>query len=240
MVTYGIDWRAVYQVIAASFAIAAIAFVANKLPPLPPNDRIDWSSFKSLVSDKKFLVLCACMFLYTGSEVGAWGWMATFMKETLHFDILKSSMAVGLFWLAMIVGRLIFTPLSLKYPPKALVRLLAFSATASTVFSGLVHNEILIWLGVALLGLTYSSQWSLIVAYGSEQYQQSTGTVFALLVGSGGIGMAVVPLFMGVVGQYISVNVSMISPALFFLIIGIIFILIDVKKNKADDLEIKI
>jgi FHS family glucose/mannose:H+ symporter-like MFS transporter len=192
------------------------------------------------MTDKRFLLLCLCMFLYTGSEVGAWGWMSTFMKENVGFDIIKSSLAVGIFWMSMIIGRLVSAPLTYKITPRVLMMILAYASAIVTVLSGLVINEMLIWILVVLMGLAYSSQWPAIVSYGSSHYTKSTGTVFALLVGCGGLGMSVVPFFMGVIGQYVSVSVSMITPAAFFLGVGLIFANINrVKTNSNNDRQVE-
>jgi fucose permease len=86
-----------------------------------------------------------------------------------------------------------------------------------------VGAKLAVWAVIAGLGLAYSSQWPLIVAYGSERYTASSGTVFALLVGSGGLGTTVVPYAMGLIGQQASIRAAMISPALLFAAIVVIF-----------------
>ena len=35
------------------------------------------ASIIALVRDRRFLLICLCMMLYTGAEVGSWGWMST-------------------------------------------------------------------------------------------------------------------------------------------------------------------
>jgi fucose permease len=227
MISTNISWRSIYIFLSIVFVVAMVIFIINKLPALPKQEKMSWLSFRGLVTDRRFLLLCLSMFLYTGSEVGAWGWMSTFMREKVGFDIIKSSVAVGIFWLSMIIGRLTTAPLTLKITPRVLLMILAYAAAVITVLSGLATNEILIWILVVFLGLSYSSQWPAIVSYGSDHYKKSTGTVFALLIGCGGLGMSVVPFFMGVIGQYVNISVSIITPAVLFLGIGLIFANID-------------
>jgi len=90
-----------------------------------------------------------------------------------------------------------------------------------------VVAKLAVWAVIVGLGLAYSSQWPLIVAYGSERYPASSGTVFALLVGSGGLGTTVVPYLMGVIAQQTSIRMAMISPAILFIAIVLIFWRID-------------
>jgi fucose permease len=223
----GVGWKTDYYVLSSIFLILTIVFIINKLPSLPMSDKISFVFLKTLLTDKKFLFFCLCMFFYTGSEVGGWGWMATFMQREFHFSLAQSSIAVGVFWAAIIVGRLICTVVNLRVSSRILIIILAYLSVVVTIISGLVKNEIEIWIVIIVLGLAFSGQWSLIVAYGSDHYKKSSGTVLAVFVGSGGIGMAVIPFIMGIIGQRLGIRASMMSTALCFLAIGMIFMMID-------------
>lgn len=100
---------------------------------------------------------------------------------------------------------------------------LAGLTALTTPASGLVTARTAVWMVIAALGLTYTSQWPLIAAYGSERYTASSGTVFALLVGGGGLGTTVVPYLMGLIGERASICAAMISPAALFLARGCMF-----------------
>jgi len=231
-VSAGVSWKSIYYILACLFLIIAVVFIINKLPPTPKLESISWVGLKNLITDKKFLLICLCMVLYTGAEVSGWGWMSTFLKQNLHFSMTKSSIAVGVFWFAIVVGRLICTPLTLKYSTRIITMVLAFISVLVTALSGIVRSEFAVWAVIIAMGLAYSSQWGLIVSYGNEHYKRYTGTVFALLVGSGGLGMAILPFLTGIIGQYVSIRSAMISLALPFLLIGLIFTAIDRIKAK--------
>ena len=219
----GFDWRLCYAMLGIVALILTVLFVAIRVPELASTDRISWAAFVALVRDRRFLLICLCMMLYTGAEVGSWGWMSTFLTRSLGFSIIESSVAVGLFWAAMTVGRLLCGQLTLRYDLRTIVISLAGLAAVATLASGLVEARAAVWVVIAALGLTYSSQWPLIAAYGSERYTASSGTVFALLVGSGGLGTTVVPYLMGLIGERASIRAAMISPAVLFLAIVAIF-----------------
>lgn len=219
----GFDWRLCYAMLGALALALTGLFVAVRAPELASTDRISWLAFTGLVRDRRFLLICLCMLLYTGAEVGSWGWMSTFLTRSLGFSIVESSVAVGVFWTAMTVGRLLCGQLTLRYDLRTIVIGLAGLAALATLASGLVSARAAVWLVIAALGLTYSSQWPLIAAYGSERYTASSGTVFALLVGSGGLGTTVVPYLMGLIGEQVTIRAAMISPAALFLAIAAIF-----------------
>jgi fucose permease len=163
------------------------------------------------------------MILYTGSEVGGWGWMSTFLKQNLKFSITKSSIAVGIFWGAISIGRIICGRLSLRYSAKSIIIALSLLSAIVTVLSGFVVGEIAVLLGIAAMGLAYSSLWPLIASYGGNYHKENSGTVYALLIGSGSVGSAIIPLLMGIIAQNINIRVAMISPAILFLMVAIIF-----------------
>ncbi len=219
----GISWGMTYVILAVIFFAVTVIFAVNKMPVSPYSNEISFSFLKSLLKDKRFLLICLSMLLYTGSEVGAWGWMSTYTQNEFNFSPAKSSLAVGIFWASIIVGRLICTMFSLRYSSRIMVIMLASSSVVVAIFSGLVQSEIQVWLMIIAMGLFFSGQWPLIVAYGSEHYKKSLGTIFAVFVSSGGVGMSVIPFMMGVIGEHLSMKLSMMSTALYFLIIVIAF-----------------
>lgn len=230
----GVSWQTCYYVLSILFVIISVVFYANKLPALPPPDKVSLKFLGTLVTDKKFLLICLCMFLYTGAEVGAWGWMSTFMQNEFKFSVSQSSVAVGVFWTAIVVGRFLCTIVNMRIKTRIIIIVLAFFSVIVSIFTGLAQSELQVWLTTIILGLALSGQWSLIAAYGSDIYRKSSGTIIAALVGSGGVGMAVIPFIMGVIGQYVGVRASMMSTAVFFLGIGLVFMVIDKIKPKKE------
>jgi fucose permease len=217
------DWRACYAILGVLTLALAGMFVSIRAPLLSATDRISWSAFAALMRDRRFLLICLCVLLYTGAEVGSWGWMSTFLSRGAGFSIVESGAAVGVFWAAMTLGRFLCGRLTLRYDLRSIIITLASLAVLVTLVSGFVVGRLAVWAVIVGLGLAYSSQWPLIVAYGGERYTASSGTVFALLVGSGGLGTTVVPYAIGLIGQQTSIRAAMISPAILFAAIAIIF-----------------
>lgn len=224
MLGMGISWQSCYFTLGIIFLVLTVAFASIKLPLLPSEERLSWTDFTYLVKDQKFLLICLCLFLYTGSEVGGWGWLSTFVKQNLRFSAVKSSLAVGVFWMSMIIGRFICTLLTRKVRIGYMVIMLSFLASIVTwMFGILSSNQYFIWLLVTLMGLTYSGIWPLLVSYGCAQFEKNKGTVSALLMGSGGIGASIIPLSMGVIAQLLDTSWAIITPALLLFLLGFIF-----------------
>jgi Fucose permease len=223
LINSGFPWQLCYFILAGVFLLLTTIFCCIKFPALAQSNKISWNGFTKLISDSKFLIICLCMFFYTGSEIGGWGWMATFCKQNLKFTPLKSSMAVAVFWGAMSIGRLICGRLSLHFSSRKIIIVLASLSTVATVLAGVIQNEIVVFLVITIMGLAYSSQWPLIVAYGSKYHPENSGIVYALLIGCGGFGSTLIPLLMGFIADNTNSRIAMISPAIWFLAIALIF-----------------
>jgi FHS family glucose/mannose:H+ symporter-like MFS transporter len=222
-----ISWRLVYQVVGAVAAVITLWFVINKLPPLPKAEKIHLKDVSALMSDVRFLMICFCLFSYTGAESSGWGWLSTYAETNLGFSVFESSAAVAVFWIAVTVGRLIIALSIKKLNLAKLIISLAVSAGVVCVAMGVMRQGIFVWIAIALLGMACSAQWGLILSYGTERYRRNSGTVFAVLLASGGLGMSSITYLMGFVGDRLGMRVSLMIPALFFMLIAFMFIVIE-------------
>jgi len=224
IVASGANWRLCYYITVAISLTTAFLFSKVSLPMSSKSSTVNLGELKRIFGDKKLMLICLCMAFYTGSEVGGWGWMSTFLKQGLMFSIIKSSVAVGVFWIAMSIGRIFCGRLILKYKTRNIMIILGFSSSIVTALSGLVSFEIAAWIIIILMGITYSSQWPLILDYGGKQSKTSSGMVFSVLVGFGGIGSTTVPYLMGLTSQFTNIHFAMASPAVLLLLVGLIFL----------------
>jgi len=231
VVASGINWQVYYFVMGLISIVLGLFLAMARVPNIRSEEGISWQVFKGLLSDKRFLLICLCMFLYTGSEVGSWGWMTTFLKENMNFDIVKSGIAVAAFWASMTVSRFICGYLTLKFSEKWIIISLAFVSAIFVLLMGFELSETMMWIVIIGLGFSFSSQWPLIATFGSKDYPASSGTAFALLVGSGGLGGTVIPYAIGFVGDKVNVHIAAMSPTIFLIAIVIIFMGIDKKKT---------
>jgi FHS family glucose/mannose:H+ symporter-like MFS transporter len=163
------------------------------------------------------------MFLYTGSEIGSWGWMSTFLKNNLNFTLVEGSLAVGVFWLAMTIGRFLVGQASFKFRTSQLVILLSFLSSFIILLSIIFTSIPMMWILVFLMGLSFSSIWPLMLAYGGDYRKSTSGTLFSVLVGAGGIGATIIPLLMGITAEQFGSRFPMVLPLFFLFLVGFIF-----------------
>ena len=222
-VSGGLGWRGAYYILSGFILVMALLFITVKIPKLKVVDRVNIHFIKSILSDKKFLLICLCLIFYTGTEVGVWGWLSTFLKTTMNFSISDSAWSVGIFWVSMLIGRMICGRLSLKYDIKYIIIVLALLSGMATILAGLVKSGLLVWFVTGTIGLCYSSIYPFLVSMGGRI--KSNATAFSLLVGSGSAGSIVVPFLMGIVAEEVNMSFAMLSPAiLLFLIVPAILL----------------
>jgi FHS family glucose/mannose:H+ symporter-like MFS transporter len=232
VVGIGAKWQLFYFVLGLVSVVLMVLMAIEKVPNRYSDDSISWPIFKGLLMDSRFLLICLCMFLYTGSEIGSWGWMTTFLKGNMGFGIVKSGIAVAAFWLGMTISRFICGYLALIYKDKYIIMILAGFSSLFIFVSGFELGEAMMWFVIIGLGFSFSSQWPLIATFGSRDYPASTGTVFALLVGSGGLGGTIIPFVMGLIGDKYNTHIAAMSPTFFFVAIVVIFAFIDKPRKR--------
>jgi FHS family glucose/mannose:H+ symporter-like MFS transporter len=169
------------------------------------------------------------MFFYSGAEVGSWGWLSTYLTVDRGATLAAAGAAVSLLWGAVIAGRLVCGKLAHKFKSGKLVPLLAFITALALVLLAAAPGNLPVWPVILLVGLGYSSQWPFIAAYGASLHKEYSGASYALLIGSCGVGMSVIPGLLGIVGKKAGMRAAMGSPAVLLILVGAIFLFLNFK-----------
>ena len=149
--------------------------------------------------------------------------MSEYMEVNLAFSVLKSSIAIGVFWLSMTLGRIIILPIIEKIGSRAMVGVLAVGGAITTFLAAFVSSEAFAWAITVLMGLFYSGQYGIMLGQGGKRHKDYSGTTFAFLISSGGIAMATIPALLGVVTESFGVFVAQILPAFLFVILFFVY-----------------
>ncbi|MDR3644857.1 MAG: MFS transporter [Clostridia bacterium] len=224
VVSSGLSWRVCYIGLGILSICLTAALVICKIPKAVSDRGFSPADLKYCLKDVRFLLVCVCMLLYTGSEVGGWGWLCTLLKQKYSFGASMSSIAVAVFWGGMTIGRLICGSLTLRFKTRDLIIFLSVGSAVVTALSCFISSNVAIWAIIACMGLTYSSQYPLLVSFGDSHSSVPSGTSFATMMGSGGVGSMIIPYLMGVIGSASTMSAAMLLPAVMLLLIGVIFI----------------
>lgn len=222
MMKMGNSWRFNYIVLAILIFVLFFAMIKLQICEKPGSEKLNLKDLKETLWDKRFLRICLCIALYAGTELGVWGWMSTFMKKELALSGSAAILIVSVFWMTMTIGRLICGRLMKYFNVRSIIISSSLISSLAVLLSGLIEGEVLILINVIVLGLSFSSIFPLLLSEGSSINPSSTA--FAVMVGSSGIGIIVIPFIIGLLGDFAGMSIAMMSPGIFLVIIALLFV----------------
>lgn len=138
-------------------------------------------------------------FLYVGIEASIGNWMSTYATRATTWTFAGSTLAVALFWAALVSGRAI-TPVILSWLSElGLFRASVFAAITGVSLLLIAHRPLTILAGSVLSGLALAPLFPLILALFLEEIGRSrnAGWVFAVA----GLGGAVLSWLTGTISS---------------------------------------
>jgi FHS family glucose/mannose:H+ symporter-like MFS transporter len=138
-------------------------------------------------------------FLYVGIEASIGNWMSTYATRATTWTFAGSTLAVALFWAALVSGRAI-TPVILSWSTElGLFRISVFATITGVLLLLAAHRPLTILAGSVLSGLALAPLFPLILALFLEEIGRSrnAGWVFAVA----GLGGAVLSWLTGTISS---------------------------------------
>jgi fucose permease len=145
------------------------------------------------------LYFAALAFLYVGMEASIGNWMSTYATRAAVWTFAGSTLAVAIFWAALLLGRAI-TPVILTWvPERVLYRASVIATIAGVLLLLTAHHPLTIVGGSGLSGLALAPLFPLILALFLEEIggSRNAGWVFAVA----GLGGAVLSWLTGTISS---------------------------------------
>jgi len=229
--TFWMSW--VYYFAAMSGLLILIPFSLQKFPSFKDEQKLNMKIIKKLLSKKIFLGLNLCIALYVGVEVGFGSWLVEYLRVNNSFKLsqMSAGMFLSYFWIAMLVGRLIYGFLVERFSYR---NILSFSSVGGIICSlGFIfsNNFYLAIIFVVLYGLSLSGMFATILSLATEKFPRYSGVVTGVMAASAGIGGAIFPNIMGRmsdIGKW-GLKLGLGNCALYLL--GIFIIVLIITKN---------
>jgi MFS transporter, FHS family, glucose/mannose:H+ symporter len=138
-------------------------------------------------------------FLYVGIEATVGNWMSTYASRTTAWSAARSTLAVAVFWAALLLGRALTPVMLTRVPEQRLYRVSVFATIAGVLVLLSAHTPLTILSGAAVTGLSLAPLFPLILALFLAEIGESnnTGWVFAVA----GLGGAVLSWLTGIVSS---------------------------------------
>jgi FHS family glucose/mannose:H+ symporter-like MFS transporter len=138
-------------------------------------------------------------FLYVGIEATVGNWMSTYASRTTAWTLAGSTLAVAVFWAALLLGRALTPVMLTRMPEPRLYRVAVFATIAGVLMLLSAHTPLTILSGAAVTGLSLAPLFPLILALFLVEIGESNnaGWVFAVA----GLGGAVLSWLTGIVSS---------------------------------------
>lgn len=191
----------VFGVIAAAGAIPALMATYPAA-----SSGANFSTMLSLLSNPTVLLAGFILFCYSGLEVSSASWTTTYLKK-VGFTESSASIVFSLFWVAMIIGRVITSQFVTTAIGKATLQAVALAAAAALLLMTLTMNRVLAASLTILLGFFYAAIFPTTVGLThSRTGGANFGSVFAIMFAIALLGPSTVPALIGYASKTRSIH----------------------------------
>lgn len=161
------------------------------------------------------ILFVAFFFLYVGTEMSLANFMPAILIEKMNMKEAGAALSVTCFWIAMSVGRLFAGYIAEKFQYRVYI---LYSCLAAVLLMAIFPFTNQIWsafLIILLLGLAFSGVFSIALVFASKMLPGTEESTPSILIASGGVGGAILPLLTGWSLDHLDVNHSTWMLALF-------------------------
>ena len=195
----GASWRWILVVEGGLDLLSALAIISLPLADVPGRLNIRLTQFRQVVASnaKLLLGMAAAGFTYVGAEMVMNVWLPKFQIDVFAVSDTRAGLAVTLFWVGLIAGRLAVIRLTRRF---AASRLLLVCACTMAVFAVAVafapSQSVALVLSVGA-GLGASASYGLIGSFAGQFPGWQSAVASSLFILSGAVGSIAFPYIMG-------------------------------------------
>ncbi|MBD2870528.1 MFS transporter [Paenibacillus arenilitoris] len=200
---------------ASAFAVVALFAVINLLlwssPFVAPRRQAAEASLNDTVMQEessaisenrrprfsKLAFFIAFVFLYVGLEISFANFLPSIFAERFQLSSSRATLSVTLFWVAMVIGRLFSGYMAERINYFSFLFCSAAGAALSLAWVAVTKDAIAAYALVFLIGLFLSGIFAMILVYANRVFPGYAKQTTSLLIASGGIGGALLPLLIG-------------------------------------------
>ena len=193
-----------------------------------------------LFKNKTFVIFFIIMIMAGAGEQAVAQWISYFAEEGLGVDKATGDIiGVLTFAIFMFISRLFF---GLKKNDFNVVKALVMCSVLMSVVILLSIVSTQKWLSlifISLSGLFVGITWPGTYAFAGQTFKKGGTVMFAILALGGDIGCTLGPTFVGVIGEFLSVEIGVFASIIFPIILAILAIILlkNVNKNSQKSLE---
>lgn len=208
----GVRWNYIFMMLGSVCIMITIAyaFIIKGINIAENTSRSQkGTNYASLISSPKLLVLCMIMFIFSGYQSGISIWMPMYMEKALFAEPFLSGLAVSLFYIGVILGRLLYSLAFREEQAKSIIMLGSLSGAIVLVFGLMVNNAALLAAASGLSGFLTCAVLPLVITYACNFYPESSGAVSSIILLNSVLSWMVFPWLIGVIADNLSFQAGM-------------------------------
>lgn len=228
IISANFSWRFIYYIVIFMISINIILYIillgrksenaAIQNEAKLPLKEIFTDKTKNLIFILLFLAIC----FYCSSETIVATWTPTFLGLARNLPVQPASLALNLFWLFVVIGRLIVLIIAGRIKSTKIMLVISTFAIISMIVVAFIYNKYLIFILISIAGLGYSAMFPLLISAGSTLYEKGRGLLATFLFLASNIGTASAPAitkFSSRASMQLSISFSFILMAIVSIII---------------------
>lgn len=197
-------------VLGVASLLAVVLTLITEFPSPKQAHGFPVSEALQLVREPALLIFGLMLFLESGMEITMGGWSNVFAKEALALSGRNALYFLSLYWLGMMVARLLLGSILKRGSPTvalAFSYLTAFVGACLLIFSA---TTLLAAIGVFLVGAGFAGVFPIVLGWVAERFAALSGTAFSIALVMALTGGMLLPYLTGVLGDQLGLRTSLI------------------------------
>lgn len=232
LLSAAISWRIVYRSGLLLVFLLFVYFLVIKYPKpttSTTSTTFDWKKVGKAAFSGNMPVFYFVMTLYVAAELGAGAWMVEFLQTAKAQSVMTSSLFLSLFFGTMTAGRFIgsFVVERIGY-----LKSMVFASLGAILCVALgTFGPPLLTFMLPLSGLCYSIMFPTLTATVSELHRENIGAILGLLFTFAGLGGMLGPWLIGVLSDWMTINLGFGIITLFCVLVCLTLFLLMKQQN---------
>ncbi|MBC7334517.1 MAG: MFS transporter, partial [Actinobacteria bacterium] len=210
------NFRTIYFILFfMSFVILFLVAVAKY--PQKDGTQIRPAIIFSILKNHKLITICIFATISFGTLHAVAGWIPTLFQKNLNISEAFSNYSLSIFWFAVTIGRILVATLSKKLDEITLMKWLNILAFCFLAISFFLNSYLLLTIDYFIFGIVVGGLIPLIIAYSAKIYPEHSSTRIATVFSFGATGMLIIPMVIGMLGEYFAISKTLSFTSALFL-----------------------
>ncbi|HLA81140.1 MAG TPA: MFS transporter [Thermoleophilia bacterium] len=208
---WGATWRSVLLGEAVMSAALALLIALSPVANIQGRENLRPGKLREVIgfNPRLFVAVLTASILYIGAEFTFNVWLAKYEIDTFEVDKTTAGLAVTLFWVGLLIGRLVVIPLTRRLPA---ARILMAGAGVWAVFALGVALAVSVEMSMVMsfcAGLGASAGFPLILSFSARFPRWHAGVVFSSVIMAGALGRIIFPYLVGPLAESLGFRTAM-------------------------------